>query len=72
MFVSMDFTGFNDKYRIKSKLFAIEVIRFYSGSCKKNEELRIFGKKFLRSGTSVAANFRAFTRGRSEAVRFSK
>ena len=38
----------------------------------KTEELRIIGKQLLRSGTSVAANFRAVTRGRSHAERFSK
>lgn len=34
--------------------------------------MRVIGKQLLRSGTSVAAYFRAFTRGRSHAERYSK
>lgn len=41
-------------------------------NCKQTEELRVIGKQLLRSGTSVAANFRAYTRGRSVAERYSK
>jgi four helix bundle protein len=63
---------FNDKYRERTKKLAIDIIGFYAKECKKNDELRIIGKQLLRSGTSVAANFRAFTRGRSESEKFSK
>jgi four helix bundle protein len=65
-------TDFNEKYRQRTKLFAVSVIRFYSTFCKHNDETRIIGKQLLRSGTSVAANFRAVTRGRSNAEKFSK
>ena len=57
---------------MRTKRFAVQCIIFYVNQCKKSEELRIIGKQFLRSSTSVAANFRAFTRGRSEAEKFSK
>jgi four helix bundle protein len=67
--VEMDF---NQKYSLRSKVFAVNIIHFYSNNCKKNEELRVIGKQLLRSGTSVAANFRAYTRGRSKAERFAK
>jgi len=54
------------------KKIAVAIILFYVKHCKQTEELRIIGKQLLRSGTSAAANFRAFTRGRSPAERFSK
>ena len=64
--------SFSEKYNSRTKRFAVQCILFYVNQCKKSEELRIIGKQFLRSSTSVAANFRAFTRGRSEAEKFSK
>ncbi len=66
------YSDFNTKYRERTKRFAVEIVRFYSKECKSSDELRILGKQLLRSGTSVAANFRAFTRGRSEAEKFAK
>mgnify|MGYP001003483810 CR=1 FL=1 len=65
-------SDYNIKYRDRTKSFAVDVIRFYATYCKESDELRIIGKQFLRSGTSVAANFRAFTRGRSEAEKYAK
>lgn len=67
-----DYSNFNDKYRDRTKKFAVSVILFYAKHCKQSEELRVIGKQLLRSGNSVAANFRAFTRGRSDAEKFSK
>ena len=63
---------YNQKYSLRTKKFAVSIIKFYANHCKKTEELRIIGKQFLRSGTSVAANFRAYSRGRSVAERYSK
>lgn len=63
---------YNQKYSLRTKRFAVSIIRFYANQCKKTEELRVIGKQFLRSGTSVAANFRSYTRGRSQAERYSK
>lgn len=57
---------------MRTKKFAVSIIKFYANHCKKTEELRVIGKQFLRSGTSVAANFRAYTRGRSVAESYSK
>lgn len=68
----MEYKDYNTKYRERTKNLAVAIVRFYIENCKKSEELRILGKQLLRSGTSVAANFRAFTRGRSEAERYSK
>lgn len=66
------YSDFNEKYRNRTKKFAVSIILFYSKYCKQSEELRVIGKQLLRSGTSIAANFRAFTRGRSEAEKYSK
>ena len=40
-------------------------MRFYVGLDKRREELRVLGKQLLRSGTSVAANYREGSRARS-------
>jgi len=63
---------FSERYNLRTKRFAVQCILFYVNHCKKSEELKIIGKQFLRSSTSLVANFRAFTRGRSEAEKFSK
>lgn len=65
-------TDFNTKYSLRSKKFAVCIIHFYSKNCKNIEELRVIAKQLLGSGTSVAANFRAYTRGRSKAERYAK
>jgi len=64
--------NFNEKYRIRTKALAVKIILFYSKYCKSSEELRVIGKQLLRSGTSVAANFRAATRARSDAENYAK
>lgn len=64
--------SFNEKYRQRTKQLAISTVRMYTAHCKLHDETRIIGKQLLRSVTSVAANFRAVTRGRSDAERFSK
>lgn len=68
----MEALNFNEKYRIRTKLFAVQIVKFYAQNCKSTEELRVLGKQLLRSGTSVAANFRAAARGRSDAENFAK
>jgi four helix bundle protein len=51
--------------RRRTKAFASLIVRFYVALDKRREELRVLGKQLLRSGTSVAANFRESTRARS-------
>jgi four helix bundle protein len=46
--------------------FALEAIRLF-GSLAKSEEARVLGRQFLRSATSVGANYREARRGRSKA-----
>jgi four helix bundle protein len=56
----------------RTKAFASGVVRFYIGLDKRREELRVLGKQLLRSGTSVAANYREASRARSDAEFISK
>jgi four helix bundle protein len=50
----------------RTKAFAVQVIRFF-GKLPKTDESRIVGRQLLRSATSVAANYRATCRSKSEA-----
>ena len=51
--------------RKRTKAFASSVVRFYISLDKRREELRVLGRQLLRSGTSVAANYREGSRARS-------
>ena len=55
----------------RTKKFAIRVIRMFQ-RLPKNDEARVIGKQVLRSGTSVAANYRAACRSKSRADFVSK
>src|SRR2546430_2329589 len=48
----------------RTKQFAIRVIKAFA-RLPKDEAARIIGRQFLRSGTSLAANYRAACRARS-------
>jgi four helix bundle protein len=63
--------GFNDEFRDRTKKFALRIIKLYQ-SLPKTEEARIIGKQLLRSGTSIGANYRSATKGRSEKEFISK
>ena len=52
--------------RDRMKQFALRVIHLY-GSLPKSPTAQVMGKQVLRSGTSVAANFREASRARSNA-----
>jgi four helix bundle protein len=54
-----------EAFRRRTKAFASSVIKCYVALDKSREEVRIIGKQFLRSGTSVAANYRESSRSRS-------
>jgi four helix bundle protein len=56
----------------RTKKYALNVIRLYQVLPKTREEARIIGRQFLRSGTSVAANYREASRARSRAEFISK
>jgi four helix bundle protein len=57
--------------RIRTKSFALRIIRLYS-SLPKITEAQVIGKQVLRSGTSVGAHYREATRARSTAEFISK
>lgn len=48
----------------RTKKFAVRVIKAFA-RLPKDEATRIVGRQFLRSGTSLAANYRATCRARS-------
>lgn len=56
----------------RTKAFASAVVRFYISLDKSREEIRILGKQLLRSGASVAANYREASRARSDGEFISK
>ena len=51
--------------RPRTKAFALRVIRMYSKLPKNDAVAQVLGKQVLRSGTSVGANYREASRGRS-------
>jgi four helix bundle protein len=55
-----------EELKSRTKSFALRVIRVFK-ALPRNEEARILGKQMLRSGTSVATNYRAVCRSRSKA-----
>jgi four helix bundle protein len=50
----------------RTKQFALEIVRLYS-SLPRGIVPQVLGKQFLRSGTSVGANYREASRARSDA-----
>jgi four helix bundle protein len=62
---------FAKQMQSRTKSFAVRVIRMFQ-RLPKTDEARILGKQVLRSGTSVAANYRAACRSKSRADFISK
>ena len=67
----MSETSWNEQFRNRTKKLAIAIIKAFS-SWKKTDEIRIIGKQLIRSSTSVAANYRAVCRARSDRERYAK
>lgn len=55
----------------RTKAFAVQIVRFF-GKLPKPDEARVLGRELSRSGTSVAANYRAVCRAKSKADFISK
>jgi four helix bundle protein len=55
----------------RTKQFAIRIVKLFR-SLPKTEEARVIGRQVLRSGTSVAANYRAVCQARSKAEFIAK
>jgi four helix bundle protein len=56
----------------RTKVFALRLIRMYSGLPRNNTVAQVLGKQVLRSGTSVGANYQEASRGRSKPEFISK
>jgi len=52
--------------KIRTKQFALQIIRLYT-SLPKTTEAQVIGKQVLRSGTSVGAQYREAQRAKSDA-----
>jgi four helix bundle protein len=50
--------------KIRTKAFALEIVKFWD-KLPKDEIGKTLGRQLLRSGTSVAANYRAVCRAKS-------
>ena len=62
---------FGEVLKKRTKAFAVQIIQFYK-VLPRTEEARVMGRQVLRSGTSVAANYRAVCRAKSKADFISK
>ena len=60
-----------DELKLRTKMFALRVMKLVEHLPKTNKG-RVLGDQLLRSGTSVAANYRAACRARSTAEFISK
>jgi len=57
--------------KARTKKFVLDSIKFYQ-TLPKTEEAKIIGRQFIRSASSVGANYRAACRSRSKAEFYSK
>jgi four helix bundle protein len=64
--------GHSQDLKSRTKAFALRVIKMYSSLSKGDSIAQVLGKQVLRSGTSVGANYREASRGRSKAEFVSK
>jgi four helix bundle protein len=60
-----------EELRRRTKAFALRIIKLFR-ALPKTEEARVLGRQVLRSGTSLAANYRSACRARSRADFISK
>ena len=62
----------SDELRQRTKNYASAVVRLYVALPKQRAEAQVIGRQMLRSGTSVAANFREASRARTTSEFISK
>jgi four helix bundle protein len=62
----------SDELRKRTKNYASSVIRLFTALPKRQAEAQVIGRQLLRSGTSVAANFREASRARTTSEFISK
>lgn len=63
--------SYNEIFRAKTKKLSVEIIKTLS-PLKYSDELSIIRKQIFRSSTSIAANYRAVGRARSNKERYAK
>ena len=63
--------AFNDQFREKTKILALDIIRTVSPK-KYSDAISVIRKQLFRSATSVAANFRSSCRARSQKELYAK
>ncbi|PTT40740.1 four helix bundle protein [Chryseobacterium sp. HMWF028] len=68
---NFDRVDFNQIFRERTKSFSIAIIKTLS-SLSYSDDISIIRKQIIRSATSVAANYRAVSRARSEKEKFAK
>ena len=61
----------SDELKARTKDFAIRIVRLYS-ALPKTTEAQVIGKQFVRSGTSVGAQYREAQHAKSDADFVSK
>lgn len=61
-----------EEFKKRTKAYASRIIRLYCVLPKQRAEVDVLGRQMLRSGTSVAANYREASRARSDAEFISK
>ena len=64
-------SGYNQFFRERTKKLCLSIIKSLS-VLPYSEDLSVIRKQIYRSSTSIAANYRAMSRARSEKERFSK
>ncbi|MBI5118750.1 four helix bundle protein [Candidatus Poribacteria bacterium] len=64
-------TGRKQDLLLRTKAFALRIVRLYS-ALPKTTEAQVIGKQVLRSGTSVGAHVREGKRSRTDAELISK
>jgi four helix bundle protein len=67
-----DYERKKEAFRQRTKTYAARVIRLFCALPKGRAELHVLGRQLLRSGTSVAANYRESSRARSNSEFVSK
>ena len=55
-----------EQLKARTKRFAVRIVKL-SAALPKTDQARVIGNQLLRSGTSMAANYRATCRARSKA-----
>jgi four helix bundle protein len=68
---NMNKLEFATKMQARTKAFAVQIVKFFV-KLPKTDEARVLGRQLLRAATSVAANYRAVCRSKSDADFISK